>query len=155
VDLARAVAAYQSATDELVGALADVPADRLDRHVEGGWSARQVIHHLADSETHSYLRLRRLLVESPDARIEGYDESAWSASEALGYRELPVEHAVAVVTAVRRASHDLLARLRPEDLERRGVHSQSGAYTLGQWLEIYTRHPREHRAQMLEAISAD
>ncbi|MDE3065737.1 MAG: DinB family protein [Acidobacteriota bacterium] len=151
---AEAVADYHRATEELLAALADLPADGLDAHVEGGWSARQVIHHLADSETTSYLRLRRLLVESPDALIQGYDEAAWAACDALGYTTLPVEHSVAVVTAVRRSSFDLLSRLGEADLERRGVHSESGPYTLGQWLEIYTRHPRDHRAQLLEALAA-
>lgn len=151
---AEAVADYRRATEELLAALADLPADGLDAHAEGGWSARQVIHHLADSETTSYLRLRRLLVESPDALIQGYDEAAWAACDALGYTTLPVEHSVAVVAAVRRSSFDLLSRLGEADLERRGVHSESGPYTLGQWLEIYTRHPRDHRAQLLEALAA-
>ncbi|HEV2427850.1 MAG TPA: DinB family protein, partial [Acidimicrobiales bacterium] len=133
---------------------AAVPGEgpELDRRASGGWSARQVLHHLADSETQSYLRLRRLLADAPPAAIQGYDEAAWAESPALGYAERPVATSVAVVAAVRAASHELLARLVDTDLAREGEHSESGRYTLDEWLTIYTVHPRVHRAQMLEAL---
>jgi hypothetical protein len=50
--------------------------------------------------------------------IQGYDEGAWAQCAALGYRELAVENSLAVVTTVHRASHDVLQRLIPQDLER-------------------------------------
>jgi len=144
---------YREATEALLAQVTALDPGTLDRRVEGGWSARQVLHHLADSEAQSYARLRRLLAE-PDPVIQGYDEAAWARTPALGYEELPVEHAVAVFAAVRQASYDLLARLTPEDLGRVGRHSESGAYGVVDWIEIYTRHPREHLAQLREAIES-
>ena len=76
VDIA---AAYQEATERFVATARSAPPTLLDRHHPGGWSARQVIHHVADSEAQSYVRLRRLLAE-PDPVIEGYDEGASTGS---------------------------------------------------------------------------
>jgi hypothetical protein len=154
MDLTTRVDAYAAATAAILDAARDADPAALDRHVEGGWSARQVLHHLADSETQSYLRLRRLLAEGPGTAIQGYDEAAWAECDALGYRDLPVEHAVAVLAAVRAATLDVLRRLTPGDLERTGVHTESGRYTLDDWLDIYSRHPLAHREQLLEALSA-
>ncbi len=153
MELADAVAEYRRATQEFLDAAALADEASLDRHAEHAWSARQVIHHLADAEAQSYARLRRLLAE-PGTVIQGYDEAAWAECDALGYRELGVEHALGVFAAVRAASADVLGRIEPADLERQGVHSESGSYSLAQWLEIYTRHPRDHARQLREALAS-
>jgi len=154
VGLIERIAAYSASTDHFIDSLAAIGPGNLDRHVEGGWCARQVVHHVADSETQSYVRLRRLLAEPAGSVIQGYDEAAWAECSTLGYRDLPIEHSVAVFRAVRAASLDVLGRLSGADLERHGEHSEAGRYTLDNWLEIYTRHPLDHAAQLLEAINA-
>ena len=145
---------YEAATNEVLRAFDEVTFERLDRHAEGSWSARQIIHHLADSETQSYLRLRRLLAEPAGSLIQGYDEEAWAANSSLGYEQLPVEHAMDVFRAVRRGSLDVLRRLHERDLARYGEHSESGRYSLDVWLHIYTRHPRDHAEQMRQALTS-
>jgi DinB family protein len=150
----ESVHAYEHATEYFLTEVRNVNARNIDRHVDGGWSARQVIHHVADSEAQSYARLRRLIAEPAGALIQGYDEAAWAQSELLGYQELPTEHSLAVFRAVRAASLDVLRRLGEGDLERYGEHSESGRYTLAMWLEIYTEHPRAHAAQLVEALNA-
>jgi len=145
---------YAAATEEFLDAVRVVTDENIDRHLEEGWSARQVIHHVADSETQSYARLRRLLAEPPGSLIQGYDEAAWAQCEALGYRELAIEHSLAVFVAVRRSSLDVLGRLGDADLERHATHSESGRYTLRDWLEIYRAHPRAHAQQLIEATLA-
>ena len=152
MSLAAAAEDYRRATEEFFDTVPLITDANLDAHVTGGWSPRQVVHHVADSETQSYVRLRRLLAEPPGSLIQGYDEAAWARSSELGYRDLPIEHSLAVIRSVRAASHDILLRLSDTDLERTATHSESGDYTLGTWLDIYTRHPREHRDQILEAI---
>ena len=54
-----------------------------------------------------------------------------------------------------RATADVLARLVPADLERYGTHSESGRYSVSDWLEVNTRHPRGHAAQLVEAKNAE
>lgn len=154
MNVEQSVHAYEHSTDYFLEEALVVDAENIDRHVEGGWSARQVIHHVADSEAQSYARLRRLLAEPAGSVIQGYDEAAWAKCEQLGYQELPIEHSLAVVRAVRAASLDVLRRLNESDLERYGEHSNSGRYTLAMWLDIYTEHPRAHAAQLVEAVNA-
>jgi hypothetical protein len=154
MEIQRLVNEYAAATDEALRAMSEATFDLLDRRVGDGWSARQVIHHLADAETNSYIRLRRLLAEAPGTTIQGYDEAAWAECAQLGYQQLPVEHAVALFAAVRQGSLDVLRRVTERDLGRTGEHTESGRYTLADWLRIYTAHPRDHVAQMREAMSA-
>jgi hypothetical protein len=154
MDLASATREYEAATREFLLEARQVSEGSLDHHVPGGWSARQIIHHVADSETQSHVRLRRLLAEPAGSLVQGYDEAAWAQCDVLGYQELPVEHSLEVFAAVRRATAHVLARLVPADLERYGTHSETGRYSVTDWLEIYTRHPREHAAQLVEAKDA-
>ncbi|MEO9180814.1 MAG: DinB family protein [Acidimicrobiales bacterium] len=146
--------AYSMSTSLFLHETLVVNEENLDRHVEGGWSARQVVHHIADSEAQSYARLRRLIAEPAGSVIQGYDEAAWAESEQLGYQKLPITHSLEVFKAVRLASLDVLMRLRDSDLERYGQHSMSGRYTLSMWLDVYTQHPRAHAAQLVEAVHA-
>jgi hypothetical protein len=154
MSIEEAVHDYEHSTEYFLDQVSVVNEQNIDRRVEGGWSARQVIHHVADSEAQSYARLRRVLAEPSGSVIQGYDEAAWARCEQLGYEELAVEHSLDVFRAVRAASLDVLRRLGDDDLERHGEHSESGRYTLAMWLEIYTEHPRAHAAQLLEAVNA-
>jgi len=154
VDLRERVDDYEAATSEALGVIEAATVGLLDRHAKGEWSARQIIHHLADSEAQSYARLRRLIAEPAGSLIQGYDEAAWASSPVLGYEALPVEHSVEVFRAVRQSSLVILRRLDDVDLERHGVHSESGRYTLNDWLNIYTRHAREHAEQLRAALTS-
>ncbi len=149
------VGAYEDATAVFLHAARAVHEDRLDRHAPGEWSARQIIHHVADAEAQSYVRLRRLVAEPAGATIEAFDEAAWADSAALGYRDEPVASALALIAAVRARSAAVLRRLSDDDLARYGEHSESGRYTLARWLEVYTSHPREHAQQLEAAASRD
>jgi hypothetical protein len=131
---------------EGVDALAGITDEELDRPSADPdeWTARQVAHHLADSESMAYIRLRRLIAEDFPS-IAGYDEPEWARR--LHY-ERPIASAVAVLAAVRAASLELLERLTPDEWTRRGIHGESGAYGVEEWLRIYAEHPHEHAAQI-------
>jgi hypothetical protein len=128
-------------------ALAGITEDELDRAPSGEWSPRMVVHHLADSETNSYLRLRKLLAET-DPVLQGYDEAEWA--RVLHY-DRPIERSLAVFTAVRDASSELLDVLSEDDWVRAGTHSESGAYSVDRWLEIYADHGAAHADQIARA----
>ena len=124
----------------------DAELDRTPADPES-WTARKVAHHLADSEAMAYIRLRRLIAED-DPLIAGYDEPEWARR--LHY-DRPIEASVAVLRAVRAASLELLETLSADEWERAGTHSESGAYTVEDWLRIYADHPRDHAAQIRAA----
>ncbi|HEX2766238.1 MAG TPA: DinB family protein [Candidatus Limnocylindria bacterium] len=143
---------YREGAAAVDAALAGIADDELDRAApDGGWTARQVAHHLADSEAMAYTRLRRLVADADPVVIQGYDEPRWA--ERLHY-DRPIGEAVAVVHAVRAASAALLEALTPEEWQRSGTHSEGGAYGVMRWLEIYAEHPHEHAAQIRAARGA-
>lgn len=144
--------AYVDATKYFFDCVAKTTSDNLDNHHPEGWSARQVIHHMADSEAQSYVRLRRLLAEPAGSVIQGYDEGAWAECLSLGYATLPIESALEVIAAVRASSALVLEQVTDEDLTRFGTHTESGRYTLADWIDIYTQHPHEHGDQLLRAL---
>jgi hypothetical protein len=145
-------AAYESATKEFLAIATSVTENQLDVNDGENWSSRQVIHHCADSEAQSYARLRRLVAE-PNPVIQGYDENLWAKDQTLGYSTLPIENSIAVFTAVRAASLDIIKRLKPEQLELTGTHTEAGEYSLKRWLETYTRHANNHAEQIKQNLA--
>ena len=106
---------------------------------------------MADSEAQSYARLRRLIAE-PGTQIQGYDEGAWGENETLGYSDLPIENSIAVFKAVRASSLEILKRISIAQLDYAGVHSESGNYTVKNWLDTYIKHPLEHAEQIKSGL---
>lgn len=145
-------AIYESATQYFLNLARAVTRDQLDAKDSQGWSARQIIHHLADSEAQSYARLRRLVAEPAGSLIQGYDENLWASAPELGYESAPVENSIAVFAAVRIGSLDVIKRLQDYDLEKSGLHSESGHYTITNWLENYSNHPVDHGDQLIRAV---
>ena len=147
MDLKIAADSYAQATAEFLSVANQLTEVELDASNTGGWTARQVIHHVADSEAQSYARLRRLIAE-PGSIIQGYDEAGWGENETLGYKDLPIAHSLDVFKAVRTSSLEIIKRLTPAQLDNSGTHSESGEYTIKTWLETYISHPLEHAAQI-------
>ena len=114
-------------------------------------SPRQVIHHLADSEAQSYARLRRLLAE-PGTVIQGYDEGLWANNATLGYKTRDITTSLQVLSAVRQASYELLCDVTEEQLDNTCTHTESGQYSLRNWLSSYTRHPLDHAEQIRQQL---
>lgn len=151
VTLADDIADYRAATQEFLAVAEGLVEEQLDLGAGGedGWTPRMVIHHLADAETNAHVRLRRLLVGPEGTPIQGFDEAAWAAT--LRY-DRPVARSRDVVRAVRESSAELLDTLTEADLERWGMHSEAGRYTVGDWLATYIHHPRAHADQIRAAL---
>lgn len=146
-DLEAFASQYENATREFLNTVQGLSDADLDVSNSGAWTARQVIHHVADSEAQSYARLRRLIAE-PGTQIQGYDEGGWGENETLGYKVLPMENSIDVFKAVRYSSLAIIKRLSVTQLENSGIHTESGEYTIKTWLETYINHPLEHAAQI-------
>jgi hypothetical protein len=132
--------------------LAKVPAEALKwRPAPGKWSVHEVIIHCADSETNSHMRVRYLLAE-PDPLIVGYDQDVWA--KVLDYHNLPLEPALATVEAVRANTVPLLQRLSESAWGRKGRHTESGSYSVAQWLAIYAEHLEIHSRQIERNLAA-
>jgi predicted NBD/HSP70 family sugar kinase len=142
---------YRSGAAAVEDALEGISDEELDRRAGAGdWTAREVVHHLADSEATAYVRLRRLIAED-EPLIQGYDEPEYARR--LHY-DRPIEASLAVLWAVREASLGLLEVLTPDEWARGGTHSESGSYSVDRWLEIYASHAGDHANQIREARSS-
>lgn len=140
------IAQYKAGYDEVSRNLADFPPGLLTAHpFEGKWSAAEIVHHLADSETTSALRLRRLLAEDHPL-IQGYDQDAYAAH--LHYNERDIAPSLEAFRSARATSAQLLDLMTEEDWRREGTHSESGSYTSEDWLRIYAAHAHNHAAQI-------
>jgi hypothetical protein len=144
---------YKAGYGAVESALAGLSEADLDRTpANGSWTARQVVHHLADSEMTSAIRLRRLLAEDQPV-LPGYDEELFA--RVLHYTTRPIAPSLAAFKAARDTSADLIDRLTEPDWQRSGSHSESGFYSVETWLEIYAAHAHEHAAQILRARGRD
>jgi hypothetical protein len=139
---------YRVVAEALVGA----NDEELDaRPAPGKWSAREVVHHLADSEMTAATRLR-LLVGTDNPQIFGYDQDQFARR--LFY-DRPIEASIDAFKTARRATSEILERMTDADWARAaGTHSEHGRYTAERWLEIYAKHAHGHAEQILVARDA-
>ena len=142
---------YLSATNQFLDLVAKLNFTDLNRSDSEGWSPRQVIHHMADSEAQSYARLRRLIAE-PGTTIQGYDEGKWAENSTLGYKSEPIETSLNVIAAVRQSSYELLTRLTETEYSNSGIHTESGEYSIKDWLNSYINHPIDHANQIKKQL---
>jgi hypothetical protein len=147
-EIEKLAAEYEAATNVFLEAVKKVNLADLDKPKKDGWNARQVIHHLADSESQSHARLKRLIAQ-PGTTIQGYDENIWAQNTTLGYTVLPVENSLALYKASRAATLEIIERLEVAQLSNAGIHTESGAYDLRKWFSSYINHPRDHAKQLL------
>ena len=137
---------YASGFDEVMNALNNFPAESLGAHpIPGKWSAREIIHHLGDSETTSAVRIRRLLCEEQPL-IHGYDQDEFA--KRLRYNERDLAPALEAFRAARATTMQLLPLLSEEDWQRAGTHTENGRYSAEDWLRIYADHAHNHAAQI-------
>jgi hypothetical protein len=145
------VAQYRDGYAAVAEALLRIRPEELDaRPGPGRWTVREIIHHLADSEMTSAVRLRRLLAEDRPA-IQGYDQDEFARR--LHY-ERPHETSLELFKYVRASTAELLDCLDAADWLREGTHSEVGRYSVETWLQIYAEHAHKHARQIRAARSA-
>src|SRR5258706_7504285 len=140
------IAKYNEGYNEVLTSLEDFPAHLLTAQpIPGKWSAAEIVHHLADSETASGLRLRRLLVEDHPL-IQGYDQDAYA--DRLHYNKRETAPSLEAFRSARSTAAQLFEFMSAEDWQREGTHSGSGSYSAEDWLTIYAAHAHNHAAQI-------
>jgi hypothetical protein len=112
---------------------------------DGGWSVRQVIHHVADSHMNAYLRFKFALTED-NPMVKGYDENAWAALDDAA--TMPVSISLQLIDAIHARLVVLLRSLDPADFARPFVHSASGPHDIDWLLGIYSWHGEHHAAHV-------
>jgi hypothetical protein len=111
----------------------------------GGWTVRQVVHHVPDSHMNSYVRFKLALTES-EPTIKPYDEALWA--NLADSQETPVEVSLTLLEALHHRWIVLLRSMRTKDFARRLLHPERGAMTLDDMVWLYAWHGRHHVAHI-------
>jgi hypothetical protein len=142
------IARYADGYAEVARALEGITDAELDaRPRPGTWSPREIVHHLADSEMTSAIRLRRLVAEDAPV-IVGYDQEEFARR--LHY-DRPIDASLEAFRWARATTVGILERLTEAEWQRAGTHTESGAYSMERWLEIYAQHAHGHADQIRRA----
>ena len=145
------MAQYKDGYRVVAEALVKITPEELDaRPGPGKWSARQIVHHLADSEMSAAVRFRLLLAEDRP-EIKGYDQDRFS--DRLHY-ERAHEASLELFRAARASTAELMACLTEADWLREGTHTEVGRFGLDTWLRTYGPHAHRHADQIRAARGA-
>lgn len=146
-----------STRSQMIQAIADTPAKfaqavagftdaQLDTpYRPGGWTVRQLIHHVADSHINAYMRFKLALTEDTPT-IKTYDEAAWAELEDT--RRVPPEVSLELLDAIHARWLALLQAMTEADFGRPLMHPERGRLTLDHMLAIYAWHGPHHTAHV-------
>ncbi|MCM3388775.1 putative metal-dependent hydrolase [Ureibacillus chungkukjangi] len=115
---------------------------------EGGWSIRQLVHHIADSHLNSYIRFKLALTED-NPTIKPYSEEKWAE---LSDSTLPLEVSLSLIQGLHERWGFLLENLTPAELEKTFTHPESGVITLKENIGLYAWHGNHHLAHIKIAL---
>ena len=128
-----------------VGGLSEQQLDTPYR--EGGWTVRQVAHHVPESHMNAYIRFKLALTED-NPTIKPYMEDRWARLPDVGLT--PVEVSLGLLEAVHRRMMPVLRNLKETDWKRTFQHPEIGPMTLDKTLALYAWHGRHHVAHVTE-----
>ena len=133
------------APQDLRAAVARLSPEQLDTpYRPGGWTVRQVAHHVPDSHMNAFVRFKLALTEDRPT-IKPYDEARWAL---LPDARLPIEPSLDLLEALHARWVGLLASMSDQDFQRTFVHPESGTWRLDQYLAQYAWHGRHHVAHI-------
>lgn len=136
---------YRAGHQAVVDSLANLREEELDRSpAKDDWTPRMIVHHIADSEMTSAIRLRTLVAED-NPTIVGYDEKVFAGTLT---RDRPIEASLEAVRWARESTMTILERLSEDEWKRAGTHTELGPYSVETWLEVYAAHCHDHADQI-------
>ena len=146
-DYPKLIAAIAETPVALRSAVAGLTRDQLEtRYRPGGWTVKQVVHHVPDSHLNAYTRFKLALTEN-EPTIKPYDEAAWA--ELADSRKVPIEVSLDLLDALHLRWVALLRSLDSDDLNRGLRHPEHDrVLTLKQMLGLYAWHGRHHVAHI-------
>src|SRR5215472_12193164 len=142
------IAAIASTPASLRAAIKGLSEAQLDiPYRDGGWTVRQVVHHVPDSHMNSYVRFKLALTEN-EPTIKTYAEDRWA--ELADSKATPIEVSLTLLDSLHDRWVRLLRALSPEEWKRTFRHPELGPMTLEKTLALYAWHGRHHVAHITE-----
>jgi len=143
---ADAIAQIAAAPKSLRNAVAGLSREQFDTpYRPGGWTVRQVVHHLPDSHMNSYVRLKLALTED-EPTVKTYEEGLWAGL--ADSRDTPVEVSLSLLEALHHRWEILLRSLKTDEFSRRLRHPVLGPMTVDNLVGHYAWHGRHHVAHI-------
>jgi hypothetical protein len=148
---------------ELVDQIAELPAKFRDAvkgfdekkfdtpYREGGWTVRQLVHHVADSHMNAYIRFKLALTEN-EPTIKTYEQEEWATT--VDSLRAPAEISLSLIDGIHGRWVIFLRSLSPADFSRKFTHPEHGKMTLERLLGLYAWHGRHHTAHITELKKA-
>ena len=138
-DIEEAPALLRASVEGLTEEQLDTP------YLEGGWTPRQIVHHICDANINSYVRFKLAATEE-EPEVKAWDQTSWS--QLLEARTSPVEASLTLLDQLHLRWVTFLRSLTEADLSRTFRHSTAGVVTLDENLYNYSWHCRHHTAQI-------
>lgn len=150
-DRVRYIGIIESAPGRLRAAVTGLSAAQLDTpYREGGWTVRQVVHHVPESHMNAYIRFKLALTEI-DPVVKPYDEAAWARLSDVA--DAPVEASLGLVDCLHARWVVLMRGMSAEEWKRRFIHPEYGrGMTLEHTLALYAWHSDHHIAHVKQAL---
>jgi len=143
--------------EELIATIAELPShlraaveglndSQLDTEYRpGGWTIRQVVHHVPDSHANAFIRFKLALTEDEPPTIKPYMEDRWAK---LGDAKLPVDVSLRLIEAIHERWVGLLNSMSYSDYQKKFIHPETGEWTLDAALALYAWHSEHHTAHI-------
>jgi len=143
---ARGIEMIADTPDQLRAAVQGLDEDQLDTpYRPGGWTIRQVVHHVPDSHLNAYIRLKLALTE-PAPVIKPYDEAAWA--NLADTTAVPIDVSLTLLEAVHRRWVALMRSMNEDDFRREYVHPETGRHGIDHLVSLYAWHGPHHVAHI-------
>ena len=143
---AEAIDDIAVAPQKMRSAIAGLSAEQLDTpYREGGWTVRQVVHHVPDSHMNSYIRFK-LAVTEHEPTIKPYDEAVWA--NLVDGKTAPVEPSLNMLEGLHYRWVLFLRSLSDADVKRKFTHPEIGIVTVDQYIALYAWHSKHHVAHI-------
>ena len=142
----RFIEEIAAAPQRMRNAVTGLSAAQLDTlYRDGGWTVRQVVHHVPDSHMNSYIRFKFALTEH-EPTIKAYDEAQWA--ELIDARTAPIEPSLSLLEGLHQRWTLFLRSLSAEDVKRKFHHPELGVVTIEQYIALYAWHGAHHVAHI-------
>lgn len=142
----RWIEVMAEAPNRLCAALTGLTAEQLDTpHRLGGWTVRQIVHHMADNHMNSFVRCKLALSEDEPLATR-FSGTIWA--ELPDAKSASVQSSVAIFNGLHERWVIQFRSLRPADWKRKFLHPEMGMMTIEDLLELYQWHSRHHVAQI-------
>jgi uncharacterized damage-inducible protein DinB len=147
-DRRRSIAIIEETPAKMRAALRGLNDKQLDTpYRPGGWTVRQVVHHVPDSHLNAYIRFKLALTEEVPT-IKPYDEQSWA--NLADSKNTPVETSLTLLESLHQRMTILLKSMKPEDFSRKLNHPERGPMTVDSVLALYAWHGPHHVAHVTE-----